>query len=68
MAEIVPSANSTLNAIKQVVSDCKGAFGPTMIITTKYSEKEIRENIEKFSEQLASILEIHKVRSNQSVK
>ena len=45
MAEIVPSANSTLNAIKQAVHDCQGTFGSTMIITTKYSKKEVKEQI-----------------------
>jgi flavorubredoxin len=55
MAEIEPSANGTLRAIKAVVGDCRGRFGPTRIFLLKHSKKEIQKRINQFAEQLAPL-------------
>ena len=57
MAEIEPSARSALKAIKAVVRDCKGRFGPTMIFLTKHSKKEIRKRINQLAQELAGLIE-----------
>jgi flavodoxin len=55
MAEVDGSANGTLRAIKAVVGDCRGRFGPTMIFLLKHSKKEIQKRINQFAEQLAHL-------------
>jgi len=56
MAEVRPSARGALEAIKSVVDDCNGRFGPTMIVLTEDSEKEVKMRINKFAEQIAILL------------
>jgi len=56
MAEVNGSARSALQAIRSVVIDCKGRFGPTMIFLTKHSKMEINNRIEEFSAQLADLV------------
>lgn len=53
MAEIEPSAQKTLDAIRTAVGDYRGTFGPTMIVLTKQTEQEIKEHITRFTEQVA---------------
>lgn len=55
MAEIEPSANAALRAIKAVVSDCRGRFGPTKVFLTKHSGKEVKKRIKEFADQLAPL-------------
>jgi len=57
MAEVNASARSALQAIRSVVIDCKGRFGPTTIFLTKHSKMEINNRIEKFSAQLADLVD-----------
>jgi flavorubredoxin len=52
MAEIEGSANETLNALGRAVTDCGGTFGPTMIVLTRYSEKEIEKGVIEFAGKL----------------
>jgi flavodoxin len=56
MAEIEPSANAALKAIKAVVSDCRGRFGPTKVFLTKHSGKEVKKRIKKFAKELIDSL------------
>ena len=53
MAQIEPSANRTLEAIKTAANDYRGTFGPTMIVLVKYPEGEINKRINQFAEQIA---------------
>jgi hypothetical protein len=48
MAEITPSAEAALRAIKSVVSDCGGKYGPTMTLLTEYSKSEIERRMHSF--------------------
>jgi hypothetical protein len=57
MAEVNGSARSALQAIRSVVIDCKGRFGPTMIFLTKDSKTEINNRVEEFSAQLADLVD-----------
>lgn len=57
MAEIDSSARATLKAIKAVVGDCKGRFGPTMTFLTKHSKKEISRRINRFADQLEAVVD-----------
>jgi hypothetical protein len=61
MAEIVPSAEAALKAIKSMVTDCNGRFGPTTTFLTKHSREEISQRINQFADRLAALL-----RKNQS--
>lgn len=54
MAEIEPSARHTLETIQRAVSDCRGTFGPTMIVLTEHSEQDIIERVTEFAEQILS--------------
>lgn len=64
MAEIEPSARAALKAIKAVVRDCNGRFGPTMIFLIKDSKKEIRKRINKFVQQLWALVMKHNYSPN----
>lgn len=57
MAEVNGSARSALQAIRSVVIDCKGRFGPTTIFLTKHSKTEINNRVEEFSAQLADLVD-----------
>jgi len=59
MAEIDASARAALKAIKAVVADCKGQFGPTMTYLTKHSKKEVRKRINRFADKLAAAVKYH---------
>ncbi len=56
MAEILPSANAALKAIKTAVTDCQGRFGPTMTFLVKHSKKEVRQRINRFANELAPLV------------
>lgn len=47
-AEIEFSANAALKAIKAVVQDCRGDFGPTLVILLDHSESEIDQKVQAF--------------------
>jgi flavorubredoxin len=52
MAEWDGSANAALKAIKEVVSDGKGLFGPTMNFITNHHRKEMEKRINRFAKEL----------------
>jgi hypothetical protein len=47
-AETELSANAALKAIKAVVQDCRGDFGPTLVILIDHSEGEIDQKVQAF--------------------
>lgn len=56
MAEIEPSARHTLDTIKRAVGDCRGTFGPSVIVLTQHSEQEVTKRINEFAEKISSFL------------
>jgi hypothetical protein len=53
MAEVKSSARGALKAIRSVVNNCNGQFGPTMIFLTGHSKKEINVRLSEFIDQLS---------------
>ena len=53
MAEIEPSAEAALNALRVMVRDCGGKLEHTLIVLTSHSQSEVRRRIQAFAEQLS---------------
>ncbi|MHB9028906.1 MAG: flavodoxin family protein [Candidatus Latescibacterota bacterium] len=52
MAEVIPSAEATLNVLKNTVTDCQGVFGPTMACLVKNPPEEVDKLTATFLEEL----------------
>jgi flavorubredoxin len=61
-SEVKSSAMAALNAIEKVIEDCKGDFGPTIIILTGYSKFKVDREIKKFAKKIAKLVPDRKSR------
>jgi len=54
------SGKNALKAIRSVVKDCRGNFGPTMIVLIGYSENQINQEIEKFTRKIEKLVQFYR--------